>query len=122
MIKLPASNTKSKKTILCLAYDDDLNSCYAFWCARYRDISFKEFLNIGMSEFNRKISDIPEKEPLYNRIKSRVIRVNEIKDKELRKFWQEQREAYKIPQIYLSTQELDLKLKEELNNGIKKVL
>lgn len=75
-----------------------------------------------MSEFNRKISDIPEKEPLYNRIKSRVIRVNEIKDKELRKFWQEQREAYKIPQIYLSTQELDLKLKEELNNGIKKVL
>lgn len=75
-----------------------------------------------MSEFNRKISNIPEKEPLYNRIKSRVIRVNEIKDKELRNFWQEQREAYKIPQIYLSTQELDLKLKEELKNGIKKVL
>lgn len=75
-----------------------------------------------MSEFNRKISNIPENEPLYNRIKSRVIRIHEIKDKEMRKFWLDQKEAYKIPQIYLSTQELDLKLKEELKNGIKKVL
>lgn len=75
-----------------------------------------------MSEFNRKISNIPENEPLFNRIKSRVIRVNEIKDKEMRKFWLDQKEAYKIPQIYLSTKELDLKLKEELKNGIKKVL
>lgn len=75
-----------------------------------------------MSEFNRKISNIPENEPLYNRIKSRVIRANEIKDKEMRKFWLDQKEAYKIPQIYLSTKELDLKLKEELKNGIKKVL
>lgn len=75
-----------------------------------------------MTEFNRKISNIPENEPLYNRIKSRVMRINEIKDKDMRKFWQEQRQTYKIPQIYLSSEELDQKLKEELKNGVKKVL
>lgn len=75
-----------------------------------------------MSEFNRKISNIPENEPLYNRIKSRVMKINEIKDKDMRKFWQEQRAAYRIPQIYLSSEELDQNLKEELKNGIKKVL
>lgn len=75
-----------------------------------------------MSEFNRKISNIPENEPLYNRIKSRVIKVNQIKDKDMRSFWQEQKSVYKIPQIYLPSEELDQRLKEELENGIKKVL
>lgn len=75
-----------------------------------------------MSEFNRKISNIPENEPLYNRIKSRVIKINQIKDKDMQNFWQEQKATYKIPQIYLSSEELDQRLKEELKNGIKKVL
>lgn len=75
-----------------------------------------------MSEFNRKISSIPESEPLYDRIKSRIISLYKIKDKDLREHWQELREAYKIPQIYLSSDELDSKIKEELKHGIKKVL
>ncbi len=80
-------------------------------------------MNIGITEFNRKISSIPESEPLFTRIKSRVMNLNEINDKEQRKFWSKQRETYKIPQIYLSSQELDANLKEELKkNGAKKVL
>lgn len=86
-------------------------------------MSFKEFLNIGITEFNRKISNIPENEPLHNRIKSRVTNIASIKDKDLRKYWQEQKQIYKIPQLYLSVVEIDSNLKEELKkNGFKKVL
>lgn len=40
----------------------------------------------------------------------------------MREYWQDQKQVYKIPQIYLSSQELDNALKEELKNGAKKVL
>ena len=104
------------KMILCLPYD--LEQIYSFWCARYENISLEEFLNIRLSEFNMKINSIPESEPLHNIIKSRVINIGKIKDKEERKYWREQRKINKIPDIYLSSQELD----EQLKKGIRKNL
>ena len=76
-----------------------------------------------MSEFNRKISSIPESEPLFVRIKARTIKIAKIKDKSQQEYWQEMKNIYKIPQIYLSVEEIDSNLKEALKkNGIKKVL
>lgn len=105
----------SNKTIICLPYDID--DIYAFWCARYRDISYKEFLDIGYSEFSRKIKSIPESEPLHTIIKSRTINISKIKDKEERKYWQELKRVNKIPDIYLSNDELDKQLQENLRKN-----
>ena len=82
---------------------------------------FKEFMNMGISEFNRKLSSIPKNEPLYEKIQSRVINTGTIKDKEERKHWRRLKKINKIPQIYLSISEIDNNLKEELKNGTKKV-
>ena len=51
-------------------------------------MSFNEFLNIGITEFNRKLSSIPKSEPLFEIIQPRVINTSKIKDKEERKRWQ----------------------------------
>ena len=80
-------------------------------------MSLKEFLDIGQSEFLMKIGSIPESEPLYNIIKSRVINISKIKDKNERKYWQELKRANKIPDIYLSNDELDINLKSALRNN-----
>ena len=45
-------------------------------------MSFNEFLNIGITEFNRKLSSIPKSEPLFEIIQSRVINTSKIKDKD----------------------------------------
>ena len=45
-------------------------------------MKFSEFLKLGISEFQKKLASIPETEPLYNIIKSRTIKIGEIKDKE----------------------------------------
>lgn len=82
---------------------------------------FKEFLNIGITEFNRKLSSIPKSEPLYEIIQSRKINPSTIKDKGERKHWRNLKKANKIPQIYLSISEIDNNLKEELKNGTKKI-
>ena len=68
-----------------------------------------------------KFNSIPESEPLYNLIKSRVINVAKIKDKEERKYWRKQKQINKIPDIYLSNDELDMNIKEMFKNigGIK---
>lgn len=84
-------------------------------------MSFKEFMNIGISEFNRKLSSIPKNEPLYERIQSRVINPSTIKDKEERKHWRKLKKINKIPQIYLSISEIDSNLKEEIKHGTKKI-
>ncbi len=83
-------------------------------------MSFNDFLNMGIKEFNRKLSSIPESEPLFKIIKSRTIKVSSIKNKEERKYWQRLKKANKIPQLYLSIEEIDQLLKEEINNGIGK--
>ena len=68
-----------------------------------------------------KLNSIPESEPLYNIIKSRVINPAKIKDKEERRYWRKQKQINKIPDIYLSNEELDLNLKEmfKKTGGIK---
>lgn len=100
---------KTKKQVINVAYDFD--NLYAFWCGRYRDISIEEFENIGLSEFNIKISSIPENEPLYTIIKSRTINTESIKDKDERKYWRNLKRINKIPDEYLSLEEIYGKLK-----------
>lgn len=65
-----------------------------------------------------KIASIPETEPLYEIIKSRVINPRTIKNKEERKHWQNLKEANKIPDIYIPNQELDMNLNKKLG-GIR---
>lgn len=62
---------------------------------------FNEFLKLGYEEFSMKLGSIPEQEPLYTIIKSRVINIDSIKDKEERKYWRELKRIHKIPDIYL---------------------
>lgn len=114
--KYPATKPKknNRKTIICLPYDND--EIYAFWCARYENISFEKYLKIPISEFNRKINSIPESEPLYKRIKSRVINIGKIKNKEERDYWRQLKRTYQIPNIYLGNEELEDILKEGIRN------
>lgn len=109
---------QSKVTPLCFAYDKDLEQIYAFYCARYENITFNEFLRLGITDFMMKLNSMPESEPLYNIIKSRLINPATIKDKEERKYWRKQKQINKIPDIYLSDEELDFNLKE-LMGGLK---
>lgn len=57
-----------------------------------------------------KFNSIPESEPLHNILKSRTIKLSKIKDKEERKYWQELKRLNKIPDQYISTQEIMLDL------------
>ena len=68
-----------------------------------------------------KLNSIPESEPIFNIIKSRVIKISTIKDKEERKYWIKQKQINKIPGIYLSNEELDMNMKEMFKKvgGIK---
>ena len=91
---------KNKPLQFCFAYWKDLDEAYAFYCARYENISFSKFLNLPLSEFNRKIASIPEGEPLYTIMQSRTINISKIKDKEQRKYWQELKRRNKIPYIF----------------------
>lgn len=107
---------------MCYAYEKDLTQVYDFYCARYENITFEEFLNKGISDIQRKLMSIPESEPLFTIIKSRVININSIssKNKEERKHWRELKEANKIPDIFIPTPELDTNLNQKLggiNNG-----
>jgi hypothetical protein len=108
---------KTKKQVINVAYDFD--NLYAFWCGRYRDLSIEEFEAIGLSEFNIKISSIPENEPLYTIIKSRTINTESIKDKDERKYWRNLKRINKIPDEYLSLEEIYGKLKVGGINDIK---
>lgn len=64
-----------------------------------------------------KLSSIPENEPLYKIIKSRVIDIKKIKDKEERKYWMELKRINKIPDIYLSDEEIESNIKEYLSKS-----
>lgn len=103
---------RSNKTYFCLAYEKDFEEAYAFYCARYENISLKEFLRLGMTEFNMKLGSIPESEPLFTTLKSRVINTSQIKDKEQKKYWNTLKNKNKIPSEYLSTKEVMLDLKQ----------
>jgi hypothetical protein len=84
----------------CYAYWKDLDEAYAFYCARYENITYDEFLKLPITDFNRKLASIPESEPLYRIMKSRAIRLGSIKDKEERKYWSELKRINKIPYAY----------------------
>lgn len=105
------------KTIFCFAYQDDLNQAYAFYCSRYENISWKEFLNLGFFEFKKKLGSIPKSEPLYDIIKSRTIELGKIKNKEERKYWRELKKVNEIPQVFISTREIFDNLKTKANEG-----
>ena len=89
---------------------------YDFYCARYTDIDYDYFLELGYEQFSKKIKSIPESEPLHTIIKSRTINVGKIKDKEERKYWRELKRINAIPDIYKSTYELDEQLRRNLKN------
>lgn len=94
---------------------------YDFYCARYENISFDDFLNKGISDIQRKLMSIPESEPLYNILKSRVINTAKIKNKDERKYWEELKKENEIPDIYIPTEELEINLSKKLGgfNGKK---
>lgn len=126
MVIHPDNNTikdhKKVETILCYAYESDLIHIYDFYCARYENISFKEFLNLGITDVQRKLVSIPETEPLFIILKSRVINLAKIKNKDERKHWRDLKELNKIPDIYIPNEELDINLNKKmggLNNGKK---
>ena len=73
--------------LICLPYD--LPQIYAFWCSRYKSVTFDELLTLGYEDFTMKLNSIPKEEPLYDIIKSRAINLESIKDKEERKYWRE---------------------------------
>lgn len=110
-IKHPAKK-KQNKTYFCFAYPSDLENAYAFYCARYENISFKEFLGLGITEFIMKLNSIPESEPLFTIIKSRVINTSTIKNKDERKYWNDLKRKNKLPSEYLSTREIMFDLKQ----------
>ena len=69
-------------------------------------------MNLGFFEVKKKMGSIPESEPLYKIIKSRVINTNTIKDKDERKYWQELKRINKIPDLYLPISEIDKRLEQ----------
>ena len=78
-------------------------------------------MNLGINEVRRKMASIPESEPLYTIIKSRTINTAKIKDKNERKYWEELKRINRIPDIFISNQEIELDLKKKLGeqNGNK---
>lgn len=114
MVIYPDNKPIEHKTIICFAYNKDLIQVYDFYCARYQNISYNEFLKLGINEVMMKMESIPESEPLYTILKSRVINLAKIKDKNERKHWRELKEINKIPDIYLPNEELDINMNNKL--------
>lgn len=112
---------RKSKTYICLPYDID--DIYSFWCARYTDMTFDEFMELKQTDFFKKMKGIPESEPLHKIIQSRMIDLTTIKNKEERRYWQKLKNANRIPDAYLSNEELDINLKHMIRrdkngNGI----
>lgn len=74
-------------------------------------------MSLGISDFMRKFSSIPESEPLYKILKSRTIDLSKIKDKNEKKYWSELKRINEIPSEYFSTTEVieDLQRKTKEN-------
>ena len=108
---------KAAEMQLCYAYKEDLEQMYAFYCARYDNITFEEFLNLGFEEFSMKLNSLPKTEPFYEVIKSRVINLSKIKDKEERRYWRELKQINAIPSIYKSNEELNFEVRKALKSN-----
>lgn len=107
--------SKISKTIFSWAYQEDLDTAYAFYCSRYENISYEEFMQLGFFEAKKKIFNIPENEPLYKIIKSRTINLAKIKNKEEKEYWREMKRINEIPQVYLPIKEINKRLQEFIN-------
>lgn len=107
----------STQTVISYAYDEDLDQMYAFYCSRYENIDFDDFLKLGFEQFSKKLKSIPESEPLHKIIKSRTIDVSKIKDKEERKYWRELKKVNAIPDIYKSNEEIETELRKMVKNN-----
>ena len=101
---------------ICYGYPSDLRQMYAFYCARYENIGYDDFLKLGIEEFSMKLDSIPKTEPLYEIIKSRTINLSKIKDKEERRYWRELKKINKIPDIYKTNEEIEREMKKDLKN------
>lgn len=101
----------------CFAYYRDLEDAYAFYCARYENIAYSEFLNLGLDEFKMKIASIPETEPLHKIMQSRVINIGSIKDKEEKKYWSKLKQENRIPDIYLPKEYINSRVKAQIKEG-----
>ena len=117
MVKLPVKGKKSSKTIISYAYESDLEQMYAFYCARYENIDFDDFMKLGFTQFSMKLASIPESEPLYKIIKSRTIDLSKIKDKDEKKYWRELKKVNALPDIYKSNEEVERELKAMIKNN-----
>lgn len=69
---------------------------------------------MGYEEFSAKLNSIPKDEPLYEIIKSRVIKLESIKDKEEKKYWRDLKRTNKIPDIYKSNDMVINEMKNKL--------
>ena len=98
--------------VICLPYD--LLNIYAFFCSRYGNMTYNDLLNMGYEEFTAKLNSIPKSEPLYEIIKSRAIKIESIKDKEEKKYWQELKRINRIPDIYKSNEMIYKDLKSQV--------
>lgn len=110
-------NHPNNKMVICFAYPEDLEQMYAFYCARYENISYEQFMKLGYKEFMMKLNSLPETEPFYKIIKSRSINLSKIKDKEERRYWRELSQINAIPSIYKSNKELNSELRQNLKNN-----
>ena len=108
---------KSSKMSICYAYHEDLEQMYAFYCARYENITYEEFLRLGFETFSMKLASLPKNEHLYDIIKSRTINLSKIKDKEERKYWRELKQINAIPSIYKSNKELHQEMVQVVKNN-----
>lgn len=117
-IKYEIEKEKHSKGIqFCFAYYRDIEDAYAFYCARYQNIPYNEFLNVGLEEFKMKIASIPETEPLYKIMQSRIINIASIKDKEQKKYWSKMKQDNKIPDIYLPQDYIDKRARSQIVEG-----
>lgn len=80
-------------------------------------MSYNDLLNMGYEEFGMKMGSIPEDEPLFTIIKSRVINIGKIKDKGERKYWEEQKRLNRIPEQYLSKKEINKDIERKTKLG-----
>ena len=98
-----------------------MKNIYAFFCKNYGNIAYNDLLKMGYDEFSAKLNYVAEDEPLFLIFKSRGINIAKIKDKEEKKYWREMKRINAVPDIYKSNEELDYKLKIDMESigGIK---
>lgn len=80
-------------------------------------MTYQELLDMGYEQFGMKMSSIPESEPIFTTIKARVINTGKIKDKNERKYWEQQKRLHKIPDEYLPNKELNKEIKNKIKLG-----